>query len=114
MYIQYFADQYEILAKFPKEVRWNTLDAIMQYAFMGIEPKLDDDPIAYALFEWSRFSVDKSVKLAKAAIENWKKWWAPKWNQNAVKSFQNMLKQPEDNPKQPRTKNYEQWTKNDE
>ena len=120
MYIQYFADQYEILAKFPKEVRWNTLDAIMQYAFMGIEPKLDDDPIAYALFEWSRFSVDKSVKLAKAAIENWKKWWAPKWNQNAVKSFQNMLKQPEDNQRttqnnqEQRTTNNEQRTMNKE
>jgi len=92
----------------------------MQYAFMGIEPKLDDDPIAYALFEWSRFSVDKSVKLAKAAIENWKKWWAPKWNQNAVKSFQNMLKQPEDNQRttqnnqEQRTTNNEQRTMNKE
>ena len=109
MYIQYFADQYKILAKFSKDVRWSTLDAIMQYAFMNIEPKLDDDPIVYALFEWMRFSIDKSVRMAKAAIENWKKWWAPKWNQNAVKSFENILKQPKSTQN-----NQEQWTTNDE
>ena len=58
-----------------------------------------------------KFSVGKSANHARACIENWKKWWAPKGNSNAVKSFENVLKQP---PKQPRTKNYEQWTKNDE
>ena len=114
MYIQFFEDQYKILEKFPSDVRWKTLDAIMLYVFKGTEPKLDDDPIVYAIFEWMRFSLDKSIHIAKTAIENWKKWWAPKGNSNAVKSFENILKQPENNPKQPRTKNYEQWTKNDE
>lgn len=108
MYIQFFEDQYKILEKFPSDIRWKTLDAIMLYVFKGTEPKLDDDPMVYAIFEWMRFSLDKSIHIAKTAIENWKKWWAPKWNQNAVKSFENVLKQPENNLKQPRTKNYEQ------
>ena len=111
MYIQFFEDQYKILEKFPSDVRWKTLDAIMLYVFKGTEPKLDDDPIVYAIFEWMRFSLDKSIHIAKTAIENWKKWWAPKGNSNAVKSFENMLKQPENNQKTTQN-NQEQRTTN--
>ena len=116
MYIQFFEDQYKILEKFPSDVRWKTLDAIMLYVFKGTEPKLDNDPIVYAIFEWMRFSLDKSIHIAKTAIENWKKWWAPRGNSNAVKSFENVLKQPENNQKttqnnqEQRTTNYEQRT----
>ena len=120
MYIQFFEDHYKILEKFPSDVRWKTLDAIMLYVFKGTEPKLDDDPIVYAIFEWMRFSLDKSIHIAKTAIENWKKWWAPKGNSNAVKSFENILKQPENNQKttqnnqEQRTTNNEQRTMNKE
>ena len=120
MYIQFFEDQYKILEKFPSDVRWKTLDAIMLYVFKGTEPKLDNDPIVYAIFEWMRFSLDKSIHIAKTAIENWKKWWAPKGNSNAVKSFENILKQPENNQKttqnnqEQRTTNNEQRTMNKE
>ena len=41
MYIQFFEDQYKILEKFPSDVRWKTLDAIMLYVFKGTEPKLE-------------------------------------------------------------------------
>ena len=113
MYIQFFEDQYKVLVKFPRDVRFNTLDAIFQYVFEGKEPKFEDDPIVYAIFEWMRYSLDKSIRTAKTAIENWKKWWAPKWNQNAVKSFENILKQPENNQKTTQN-NQEQRTMKEE
>ena len=41
--------------------------------------------------------IDSAKKRRTASIENWKKWWAPKWNQNAVKDWDSIWKQPRNN-----------------
>ena len=105
-----------MLDEFADEIWWKALLWALRYWFKWKSPKLEDDPIAYALFKWMKFSVGKSANHARACIENWKKWWAPKGNSNAVKSFENVLKQPKStqNNQEQRTTNNEQRTMNKE
>lgn len=100
MYIQIFEDQYRILEKFPNDIKGKAYSTILKYAFEWIEPKIEDDPIVFALFDGMKYSLDKSIRIAKTAIENGNKWWRPEvtWN----------------NAKKPRTKNKELGTKNEE
>lgn len=64
--------------------------AIMEYGLYGKEP-----PQKFKMvFVNIRFILDKSKKISYLRSEAWKKWWAKKWNQNAVKNYQKQAKQP--------------------
>lgn len=64
------------------EVEWEWASMWM---FLLIKPQLDANNKRY--INWCKW------------WEFWDKWWAPKWNQNAVKSWKNNTKQPQNNPK---------------
>lgn len=64
--------------------------AIMEYGLYGKEP-----PQKFKMvFVNIRFILDKSHKISEIRSQAWKKWWAKKWNQNAVKNYQKQAKQP--------------------
>jgi len=44
---------------------------IVDYGLYGIEPELEIDPVAYAIFVMARPQLDANNKR----YENWKKWW---------------------------------------
>lgn len=71
------------------EERAELRQAIMEYGLYGKEPpeKFKRD------FVNIRFILDKSKKISYLRSEAWKKWWAKKWNQNAVKNFEKQAKQ---------------------
>ena len=71
------------------EERAELRQAIMEYGLYGKEPpqKFKRDFINI------RFILDKSKKISYLRSEAWKKWWAKKWNQNAVKNYENYQKQ---------------------
>ena len=45
----------------------------------------------------TRFTLDRSQEISDSASERWKKWWAPKWNTNAVKDWNIIQKQANSN-----------------
>ena len=64
------------------EERAELWQAIMEYGLFGKEPpqKFKRDFINI------RFILDKSRKISHLRSVAWKKWWAKKWNENAVKN----------------------------
>lgn len=49
-----------------------------------------DNSMAYMIFIMAKPNIDVNNKKK----ENWKKWWAPEWNQNATKSRSELENQP--------------------
>lgn len=72
------------------ELRAKYLMAVVEY---GLEWKQANDEIVKALMVQTQFVIDRSEWLSLSASERWKMWWAPTWNQNAVKNFEKVSKQ---------------------
>ena len=68
----------------PNEMRLKYYDALMDYGLYWNEPT---DPIVKSLLTWAMYSIDTSNEKRKQKSEYMK------WNQNAVKSFEKVLKQ---------------------
>ena len=72
------------------ELRAKYLMAVVEY---GLEWKQANDEIVKALMVQTQFVIDRSEWISLSASERWKMWWAPTWNQNAVKNFEKVSKQ---------------------
>jgi len=105
-FLKVYADSLNEVAKadeqLAKELAWK----IIQY---GIYDKdiISENPIIEALFINIKIMIDNGKTITEKNKNNWKKWWAPRGNQNAVKHWENDIKQPKNNPetteKQPKT-----------
>ena len=69
-------------------------DYLMAVAEYGLEWKQPTDAMVNALMAQTRFAIDRSNEISLSASERWKKGWAPKWNSNAKKNWENDVKQP--------------------
>ena len=72
-------------------VRLEYLEAVMRHGLGDEEIELS--PLVKSLMVQTRFTLDRSKEISDSASERWKRWWAPKGNKNAVKSFENISKQ---------------------
>lgn len=105
-FLRVYADSLNELAKadesLAKELAWK----IIQYGIYN-ENIISENPIIEAMFIQIKIMIDNWKTITEKNKENWKKWWAPRWNQNAVKTYENILKQPKNNrkttEKQPKT-----------
>ena len=70
------------------------LEYLMAVAEYWIEWKETDNPIIKALMVQTQFTIDRSKEISASASERWQRWWAPQWNQNACKNWENISKQP--------------------
>ena len=68
-----------------KDQRLEYLEAVIRH-WIGDEEK-ELSPLVNALMVQTRFTLDRSQEISDSASERWKKWWAPKWNTNAVKDW---------------------------
>lgn len=73
-----------------KDLQLKYLLAVAEY---GLEDKEPNDPMIQALMVQTKFTVDRSNYISDSASERWKKWGAKKWNKNAVKNYEKVLKQ---------------------
>lgn len=90
-----------------KEQRLEYLEAVIRH-WIGDEEK-ELSPLVNALMVQTRFTLDRSQEISDSASERWKKWWAPKWNQNAKKNWEIISKQPNSSKnKQEQTKTSEE------
>lgn len=78
-----------------KEQRLEYLEAVIRH-WIGDEEK-ELSPLVNALMVQTRFTLDRSQEISDSASERWKKWWAPKWNTNAVKDWNIIQKQANSN-----------------
>ena len=78
-----------------KEQRLEYLEAVIRH-WIGDEEK-ELSPLVNALMVQTKFTLDRSQEISDSASERWKKWWAPKWNQNAKKNWEIVSKQPNSN-----------------
>mgnify|MGYP006908803874 CR=1 FL=1 len=46
---------------------------------------------------WMFLLIKPQLDANNRRYENWRKWWAPEWNKNAVKTWRNISKQPKNN-----------------
>lgn len=72
-------------------VRLEYLEAVIRHGLGDEEIELS--PLVNCLMVQTRFTLDRSKEISDSASERWKRWWAPKGNKNAVKSFENISKQ---------------------
>lgn len=90
-----------------KEQRLEYLEAVIRH-WIGDEEK-ELSPLVNALMVQTKFTLDRSQEISDSASERWKKWWAPKWNQNAKKNWEIISKQPNSSKnKQEQTKTSEE------
>lgn len=75
---------YRTWKNLPDDLRVKYYDALMEYWIYGIEP---NDPVILSLLQWAIHSIDRTDEKRKKKSERMK------WNQNAVKSFENISKQ---------------------
>ena len=71
--------------------RLEYLEAVIRHGLGDEEIELS--PLINCLMVQTRFTLDRSKEISDSASERWKRWWAPKGNKNAVKSFENISKQ---------------------
>ena len=71
--------------------RLEYLEAVIRHGLGDEEIELS--PLVRCLMVQTRFTLDRSKEISDSASERWKRWWAPKGNKNAVKSFENISKQ---------------------
>jgi len=87
--------------------RLEYLEAVIRHGIGDEEKELS--PLVNALMVQTRFTLDRSQEISDSASERWKKWWAPKWNQNAKKNWEIISKQPDSSKnKQEQTKTSEE------
>ena len=79
------------------EERCKAYDILVEYWLYWTLPDTIDSEWTQQLMENAVPLIDSAKKRRTASIENWKKWWAPKWNQNAVKDWDSIWKQPRNN-----------------
>ena len=90
-----------------KDQRLEYLEAVIRHWIGDEEKKLS--PLVNALMVQTRFTLDRSQEISDSASERWKKWWAPKWNQNAKKNWEIISNQPNSSKnKQEQTKTSEE------
>jgi len=77
------------------KARLEYLEAVIKHGLGEEEWELS--PLINALMVQTRFTLDRSQEISDSASERWKKWWAPKWNQNAKKNWEIISKQPNSN-----------------
>lgn len=75
---------YRIGKELPVELKAQYYDALMEYWLNGVLPT---DPVILSLLQWPIYSIQRSEEQKKQKSEYMK------WNQNAVKNFENILKQ---------------------
>lgn len=75
---------YRIGKELPVELKAQYYDALMEYWLNGVLPT---DPVILSLLQWPIYSIQKSEEQKNKKSEYMK------WNQNAVKNFENILKQ---------------------
>lgn len=89
------------------KARLEYLEAVIKHGLGEEEWELS--PLINALMVQTRFTLDRSQEISDSASERWKKWWAPKWNQNARKNWEIISKQPNSSKnKQEQTKTSEE------
>ena len=74
--------------------------AYCRYMIYGVEPDSKNE-LVYSLFKNKQFDLDAIKRDIETSQDNWRKWGAPLWNSNAVKTWEIDIKQPRNNPKQP-------------
>ena len=90
----------ESLEHLSEEKQGLVILAYCKYMIYWVEPDPHNELI-YSLFKNKQFDLDAIKKDIEVAQENGKKWWAPIWNSNALKNWENDIKQPKNNQKQP-------------
>ena len=111
---------YNCLKWLSLEERDSLCMAIIAYGLDWIEPELDG--YLLSMFELTRPQIDANNRR----YFNWKKWWAPEWNQNArknwnaIENWEKQSKQPvvdlettKNNQKQPKEKDKEKEKEKD-
>lgn len=91
--IVFYRSFYEAIDELKPTEYKNTMNAILQYAFDGVEPELKG--VAKVVFSLVKPQIDANQKRYSASVENGKKGGAPKGNDNAKsaqKTTQNNLK----------------------
>ena len=83
-YFKCFELFYRTWKNLPDDIRVKYYDALMEYWIYWTEPT---DPIILSLLQWAIHSIDKTDEKRKQKSEYMK------WNQNAVKNFENISKQ---------------------
>jgi len=90
--------------------RCKAYDTLVDYWLYWKLPDNIDSERTQQLMENAVPLISAAKKRRTASVNNWKKWGAPKWNQNAVKDFENISKQPKNNlkttQKQPKNNPY--------
>ena len=75
---------YRIGKELPVELKAQYYDALMEY---GLNGNLPTDPVILSLLQWPIYSIQKTEEQRIQKSEYMK------WNKNAVKNFENILKQ---------------------
>ena len=99
-FLKIYADSITKLSEWDEQLAKDLCWKIVLYWIYGTFT--ETNPIVDAMFISFKTMIDRWKEIQQTNIENWKKWWAPKWNQNAVKNFENISKQPKTTEIQPK------------
>ena len=91
----FYKSFYEASKYLPNEEKGKLFDMICQYWLYWNEIEWEWASM------WMFLLIKPQLDANNKRYENWCKWWAPEWNQNAVKTWKNNTKQPKNNQKQP-------------
>ena len=83
-----------------RETQGKVILAYVEYQLHGTIPD-PSDVLVYSVFMAKKFDLDAIINRANASRSNGALWWAPKWNSNAGKTWEKVLKQPRPNLEQP-------------
>lgn len=87
----FYKSFYEALKFLPNEDKWKLFDVICQYWLYWNEIEIEWPAM------WMFLLIKPQLDANNRRYENWCKWWAPEWNSNAVKTWENDIKQPKNN-----------------
>lgn len=93
----FYASFLSAIEHLPEANQLKAYQYLTAYALKGVDPPQWEDGIAYAIFLMAKPQIDKNNER----FVNWRKWWAPLWNSNAVKDWQIDTKQPKTTKAQP-------------
>ena len=97
-FLKTYAESLNELSKADEQLAKDLARKIIQYGIYWVDEK-SWNPIVEAMFVQIKLMIDKWQEITEKNRTNWKKWWAPEWNSNAVKNWENDIKQPKNNPK---------------
>lgn len=82
---------YRVLSDLDDSTRLRMYDAICWYWTYGLMPNLTwlEKSLFISIQRW----IDDAKDRYKKSAENWRKWWAPKWNDNARKWWDKVTQQ---------------------